>query len=158
MTQTLQGGYLGEHEDRSFAETPFVETGYEHYERYEEPQHESAGGPAEAPVASDWHFETPFELGESLTYGEPPTAAPEVAALTELTAELKDHQFRESLEALATEALEAPSNSPASTAIANNATWQRSACSKATSRLYPCSWSPRPTASSSAWRATRPRR
>ncbi|MDQ6674650.1 MAG: hypothetical protein M3069_28600 [Chloroflexota bacterium] len=106
MTQTLQGEYLTEYEDRSFAETPFVEARNESYETYEEPQREAAAT-SEAPgAAGPWHFETPFETSESLEYGEAQTAEAEVAALAEITTELKDHLFRESLEALATEALE----------------------------------------------------
>jgi hypothetical protein len=94
-----------EYEDRSFAETPFVEPRSESYESYEEPQRESVGT-SEAPAGGPWHFETPFETGELFEYGEAQIAAPEVAALAEMMAELKDHLFRESLEALATEALE----------------------------------------------------
>jgi len=99
MTQALQLEY----EDRSFAETPFVEP---RYESYEEPQHETVAT-SEATAWGPWHFETPFETGESLESGGAQILTPEVAALTEILSELKDHLFRESLEALATEALEA---------------------------------------------------
>ena len=91
-----------EYEDRSFAETPFVDP---HYESYEEPQRETSAT-NEAPVGGPWHFETPFEISESFESGGAQMASPEVAAFTEVMAELKDHLFRESLEALATEALE----------------------------------------------------
>ncbi len=97
MTQTLEAEY----EDRSFAETPFVEP---RYESYEEPQHEN-GATREAPGGGPWHFETPFETMESFESGGQ-IASPEVAAIAEVLGELKDHLLRESLEALATEALE----------------------------------------------------
>jgi hypothetical protein len=104
MTQTLEAEY----EDRSFAETPFVEPRYESYESYEEPQRENgAAGEAHAPGAGPWNFATPFETMESFESGAAQAATPEVAAMAELLGELKDHLLRESLEALATEAVEA---------------------------------------------------
>jgi hypothetical protein len=90
MTQALPVEFEG----RSFAETPFVEP---RYESYEEPQRETVTT-SERPAGGPWHFETPFETAESFeSVGVP---------LTEILAELKDHLFRESLEVLATEALE----------------------------------------------------
>ena len=103
MTQTLEAEY----EDRSFAETPFVEPRYESYESYEGPQRENgAAGEAHAPGGGPWNFETPFETMESFESGGAQAATPEVAAMAELLGELKDHLLRESLEALASEALE----------------------------------------------------
>src|SRR5437868_6237106 len=98
MLQELQSEY----EDRSFAETPFVEP---RHESYEEPQREAVAT-SEAQEGRPWNFETPFETGESFEYAGAHVAAPEVGAFAEMLAELKDHLFRESLEALATEALE----------------------------------------------------
>jgi hypothetical protein len=101
MTQAIGGDYYAEYEDRSFAETPFIER---LYESYEEPSHESPTAGEAVPGAL--HFETPFETSEAFGPGEAAVAAPEIAALAELAADLKDHAFREALEALATEALE----------------------------------------------------
>ncbi|MGF6816488.1 hypothetical protein OKW33_003359 [Paraburkholderia atlantica] len=89
-------------EDRSFAETPFVEP---RYESYEEPQRETVAT-NETLAPTPWHFDTPFETFESFEQSGAQIGAPEVATLAEIAAELKDHLFRESLEALATEALE----------------------------------------------------
>src|SRR5438132_13821469 len=74
MTETLQGENLTEYEDRSFAETPFVEARNESYESYEEPQREYAATSEASVAGGPWHFETPFETGESLEYGEAQTA------------------------------------------------------------------------------------
>jgi hypothetical protein len=102
MTQSIPGEYHGEQEDHLFAETPFVESRYESGEAYEEP----ASPVHEAPAAAPWNFETPFEAEASYENEEAPFAAPEAAALAEMTAELSDHLFREALEGLANEALE----------------------------------------------------
>jgi hypothetical protein len=104
MTQTLQGEVLSEYseyEDRTFAETPFLET---RVERYAEPLHERTGG--DAVSGGPWHFETPFETENTYEAGGAPLPAPEVAAFAEITADLQSHLFREALEGLASEALE----------------------------------------------------
>jgi hypothetical protein len=101
MTQTIQSEYSGEYEDQLFAETPFVEPRQESGESYEEPARMN-----EAPITAPWNFETPFEAESGYESGEAPFAAPEAAAFSEMTAELSDHQFREALEGIATEALE----------------------------------------------------
>jgi hypothetical protein len=99
MTQAFQVEY----EDRSFGETPFVEPRYESFEAQEDapraPNETVGEGPSE--------FESPFHTGESWMSSPAQSSSPEVAALSEITAELKDHLFREALESLASEALEA---------------------------------------------------
>ena len=86
MTQTLEAEY----EDRSFAETPFVEPRYESYESYEGPQRENgAAGEAHAPGGGPWNFETPFETMESFESGAAQAATPEVAAMAELLADAR---------------------------------------------------------------------
>jgi hypothetical protein len=95
--------YAGEseaYEDRAFAETPFVDP---RIHEQEEPLHESFLNEA---LAENWEFVTPFLPGESGEAGET-EAAPEVAEFSEITAEMKDTLFREALEQLADEALEA---------------------------------------------------
>jgi hypothetical protein len=101
MTQSNHTEYLGEYEDHTFAETPFVEPRYEN-ESYEE----SARPIEESPAAAPWNFESPFEAEASFETSEAQFSAPEAAALLEITSELTDHLFREALEGLATEALE----------------------------------------------------
>ena len=106
MTQTNHTEYLGEYEDHTFAETPFVEPRYEN-EGYEEPARaRPVGESPAAPRSFETPFETPFETEASLEPGEASLVTPEVAAIAEITSELSDHLFRESLEGLATEALE----------------------------------------------------
>ena len=104
MPQTMQNVYNGQGEsfaEQFFSETPFADaTAHEQEEpRFEMPDHESLGG--------DWEFTTPFLPGETYEAGESENLGPEVAAFGEITAELKDELFRESLEQLADEALEA---------------------------------------------------
>lgn len=103
MTQTYQAELLVDNEDRSYAETPFAEP---RNERYEMPAQNEVVV-SEMSANHLWNFETPFETAESYEVGDGKSEAPEIAALAEITADLKDHEFRESLEALATEALEA---------------------------------------------------
>jgi len=81
-------------------ETPFVDGSLR---EAEEPLHESALGEALA----SWEFNSPFLRGESSETEA--VAAPEVAAFSEVIGELKDSLFREALEQLADEALEAHS-------------------------------------------------
>lgn len=78
-------------------ETPFVD-GRLH--EAEDPLHEAALSEALA----SWEFNSPFAHSES---AEAEAAAPEVAAFSEMIGELKDSLFREALEQLADEALEA---------------------------------------------------
>src|SRR5260370_40958327 len=104
MPHTVQNGYSGETEvygEQSFAETPFVDP---RVGEQEESLHESTLGEM---LAGNWEFTTPFLPGESTEAGESEAAAPEVAEFSEITAELKDTLFREALEQLADEALEA---------------------------------------------------
>jgi hypothetical protein len=106
MPHTVQDGYSGETEaygEQAFAETPFVDP---RIHEQEEPLHESL---LEETLAGNWEFTTPFLPGESTEAGESEAAAPEVAEFSEITAELKDTLFREALEQLADEALEAHS-------------------------------------------------
>ena len=106
MPHTVQDGSSGESEaygEQAFAETPFVDP---RIRELEEPLHESL---LEETLTGNWEFTTPFLPGESTEAGESEAAAPEVAEFSEITAELKDTLFREALEQLADEALEAHS-------------------------------------------------
>lgn len=103
MLTTVQNGYAGKseaYEERAFSETPFVDPTLH---EQEEPIHESEPGET---FSGNWEFTTPFLPGELTEAGEA-EAAPEVAELSEVIGELKDSLFRESLEQLADEALEA---------------------------------------------------
>ena len=105
MAYATKNGYAMELETRveeAFGETPFADpTAREQ----EEPSHEAYG---EA-LTENFTFTSPFLPGESTEAGESEAAAPEVAAFSEMAAELKDSLFREALEQLADEALEAHS-------------------------------------------------
>src|SRR5258707_8419736 len=105
MPYATQNGYATERETRveeAFGETPFTDpTTHEQ----EEPLHEAFG----EVLTENFTFTSPFLPGESTAAGESETAAPVVAAFSEMTAELKDSLFREALEQLADEALEAHS-------------------------------------------------
>src|SRR5258708_5140386 len=103
MPQTMQNAYNGQSgsfAEQFFSETPFDETTAHEQEepKLELPYNETLGG--------DWEFTTPFLPGEASEAGESENLGPEVAAFGEITAELKDELFRESLEHLADEALE----------------------------------------------------
>ena len=103
--QTVQNGRGTESEayaEQSFFESPFLDS---HQHEQEEP-HEASIGEA---LAANWEFVTPFLPGEATETGESEAAVPEVAEFSEITAELKDTLFREALEQLADEALEAHS-------------------------------------------------
>jgi hypothetical protein len=65
--------------------------------------HETALGET---YSANWEVSTPFLPNESSEAGELEAAAPEVAAFSEIAAELKDSPFREALEQLANEAME----------------------------------------------------
>ena len=104
--QTVQNGRGTESEayaEQSFFESPFLDS---HQHEQEEP-HEASIGEA---LAANWEFVTPFLPGEATETGESEAAVPEVAEFSEITAELKDTLFREALEQLADEALEAHSS------------------------------------------------
>lgn len=104
MLRTVHNGYAEETEaysEQAFAETPFTDPGWH---EQEEPVRESAAGEM---LAENWEFTSPFLPGESMEAGESEAVAPEVAAFSEITAELKDTLFREALEQLVDEALEA---------------------------------------------------
>src|SRR5271155_1305138 len=106
MPSIVQNGYMGESEaynEQVFAETPFVDPSLH---EQEEPLRESALGET---FTGNFEFTTPFLPGGSSESGESEAAAPEVSAFSEITAELKDSQFREALEQLADEAVEAHS-------------------------------------------------
>ena len=101
MSQALRQRTNGEYEGGVFAESPFLEP------RTAEAEAADAG---EAPPViqmpeAPWRFETPFVGGE--TIGGEAEAGPEVAALSEIATELKDTLFREALEQLADEAVDA---------------------------------------------------
>jgi len=100
MPQTAHSAYSGNGValEQSFVETPFAASaGREQEEpRLEMPLHEA--------LAGNWEFTTPFLPGEA---GESEGASPELEAFSEITAEMKDELFREALEQLADEALEA---------------------------------------------------
>src|SRR5215470_19850029 len=99
MPQTAHSAYSGNGValEQSFVETPFAASaGREQEPRLEMPLHEA--------LAGNWEFTTPFLPGEA---GESEGASPELEAFSEITAEMKDELFRESLEQLADEALEA---------------------------------------------------
>ncbi|HJS86798.1 MAG TPA: hypothetical protein VJ779_15190, partial [Acetobacteraceae bacterium] len=90
--------YAAEAEDRFAAYTPFMEV-----ETFEATEAEDIRS-----EAMEIHeFESPFIARESFEGGETEALAPEALALTETVSELKDSEFRESLEQLADEALEA---------------------------------------------------
>src|SRR5579863_8361757 len=104
MLSPVHNGYAGEAEayaEQAFSETPFVDP---RIHEQEEPLHETYAGES---FSGNWEFTTPFLPGESSEAGETEAAAPEVAAFSEITAELKDTLFREALEQLADEAVEA---------------------------------------------------
>lgn len=106
MPQTVQNGRSEETEaygEQAFAETPFVDP---RILEQEEPTREAT---LSETFTGNWEFTTPFLPGESTEAGESEAAAPEVAAFSEITAELKDTLFREALEQLADKALEAHS-------------------------------------------------
>jgi hypothetical protein len=103
MPYASNNGYAGESETQlqeAFAETPFVGPGVH---EQEEPLHEISISES---LGENWEFSTPFLPGESMET-ESEALAPEVAAFSEVTAELKDTLFREALEQLADEAMEA---------------------------------------------------
>jgi hypothetical protein len=97
-------GYAEEAEwygEQEFNETPFLDP---RMHEQAEPLRESY---VSTSLAGNWEFTTPFLPGESTEAGEGEAEAPEVAAFSEITAELKDTLFREALEQLADEAIEA---------------------------------------------------
>jgi hypothetical protein len=99
---TTANGYSEEYEDRFFATNPFLDP--RALESQEEPLRESPVGEA---FAGQWELETPFYRTDAAETGTIGPAAPEIAALAEIATELKDSLFREALEQLAEEALEA---------------------------------------------------
>src|SRR6266852_4234761 len=104
MPYTAQTAYSVEPETRveeAFAETPFADP------RWREQEEPARGSSVGEVLTENWEFTTPFLPGESMEAGESAAAATEVAAFSEITAELKDTLFREALEQLADEALEA---------------------------------------------------
>src|SRR6516164_129029 len=104
MFDRLNGRGAEEMSDRYIAQTPFMETGaFAGEDRGEVAQEQLA----QAPSIGAFEFQTPFLPGAASEFGGETPGSPEVAALAELTSELKDSEFRESLEQLASEALEA---------------------------------------------------
>ena len=103
MQETPYDRYSAEFEDRSF-EGPFREAPLA--KSYEEPSRAQPAGEmlAEAWETSELH--TPFLAGGAMELGEAVSPSAEAAALAEITAELKDGEFREALEQLADEALD----------------------------------------------------
>lgn len=90
------GGYA-----EAFAETPFLDT---RTQAREDTARETSAGES---FGGSWEFTTPFLPSEMEERGEAESLAPEIAEFSELTGELKDTLFRESLEQLADEALAA---------------------------------------------------
>jgi hypothetical protein len=104
MFDRLNGRGAEEMSDRYIAQTPFLETSaFAGEDRGEVAQEQFA----QAPSIGAFEFQTPFLPGAATEFGSETAGSPEVAALAELTTELKDAEFRESLEQLASEALEA---------------------------------------------------
>jgi hypothetical protein len=107
MLRTGQNGHSEESEsygEQAFGETPF---GAPRMHEQEEPLRETSSGKS---LAGNWEFTTPFLSGESTLAGESEAVSPEVTAFSEIIAELKDSEFREAVEQLADEALEAHSD------------------------------------------------
>jgi len=104
MLRTSQNGHYDESE--SLGEHPFAETPFADPRRFEQEDtaHESSAGES---YAGHWEFTSPFLPGESGESSETEALTPEAGAFSEITAELKDTLFREALEQLADEALEA---------------------------------------------------
>jgi hypothetical protein len=103
MLHTVENGYSSEAEsyEEVFAETPFaIATVHEQEQALETSAGETLTG--------NWEYITPFLPGES-TEAEGEGLSPEAGEFSEITAELKDTLFRESLEQLADEALDAHS-------------------------------------------------
>jgi hypothetical protein len=103
MLRTSQNGHYDESEslgEQQFAESPFADP--RRFEQ-EDAAHESSMGES---YAGQWEFTSPFLPGES-SEAAPEVMTPEAGAFSEITAELKDTLFREALEQLADEALEA---------------------------------------------------
>ena len=98
MSEVLRRSMNGEYEEGPSFELPFLEP------RITEVEAEAEALVSAEPFETPWRFETPF-VGE--TIGAEAEAMPEVAALSEITAKLKDPLFREALEQLADEAIEA---------------------------------------------------
>lgn len=104
MVDRLNGYGAQETSDHYIAQTPFMETGGFAGEDEGEVAQEQF---SQAPSIGALEFQTPFLPAAAGEYsGETQEASPEVAALAELTTELKDSEFRESLEGLVGEALE----------------------------------------------------
>jgi hypothetical protein len=102
MLSSPERGYTEESEygEQAFSETPFIDP------RLHEQEETSREAPSCETFTGNWEFSTPFLPEASTETGESEAAAPEVAAFSEITAELKDTLFREALEQLADEALE----------------------------------------------------
>jgi hypothetical protein len=107
MPRTMLNGYSEETEtemynsEQAFAETPFVDS---RLHAQEESAQESSISES---ISGNWEFTTPFLPSELQETGETEAGLPEVMEFSEITAELKDTLFREALEQLADEALEA---------------------------------------------------
>jgi hypothetical protein len=103
MAQTLRDRYSDGYEDRSFAETPFLEVlPYAgEIELQELLAREQPGG-----AWQSWEMQTPFLPTAAAEAGEAGSPSADIATLGEIAAELKDSEFREALEALADEALD----------------------------------------------------
>jgi hypothetical protein len=100
MLQTQPSRYSPRYQDHPVVETPFMEAAT--YEGEIVPMYEASLGETNA---ATWHSETPFLHTETFESGAGPTAT--AAALAEITQELKDGAFRETLEQLVDEAVEA---------------------------------------------------
>jgi len=103
MSQTTRDWYSEEYEDRSFAETPFLEIPA--YESTEDRWHEAPNGELPAGTWEAWELQTPF-LPAGGAADETGLPSAEIANLGEIATELKDSEFRNALDELADEALE----------------------------------------------------
>jgi hypothetical protein len=104
MQSTVLNGYAENSEtygEYTFGETPFMDA------RTHEQEDMGRELPAAETYLGNWEFSTPFVSGESGQAEASEITAPEIAAFSELAAELKDPLFREALEQLTDEALEA---------------------------------------------------
>lgn len=104
MSQSLRDRYSDGYEDRSFAETPFLEISG--HESFEEPQWGMLPGEIPGGAAPALELPTPFLSIGAPALGEIELPPAEIAGLAELATELKDSEFRDALEQLADEALE----------------------------------------------------
>src|SRR4051812_2693454 len=93
MSQANHADYVREYELEAWGETPFVEFRAENYASEEHRESYDGARSGETNGAVPGHFETPFEAPQAFEAAAGAVAAPEVAAVAELSSELKDHAF-----------------------------------------------------------------